>query len=117
MENKPLETLHNFIKNYEEIEKIAETAFKAQSDLDKELSDWYHKVEGTKPSHVCQSHALIKEVKDILDRRRINKLDVIVFRITCDSLGGKIKDLKTKLNSSVVKHNTVLKELKTNNLT
>ena len=113
MSKDSLEKLKDFVKHYDTIEKLAQDAFQAQSDLDKELSVWYHKVEGTKPSHVSESHHLINEVKDILDRRRTNKLDVVVFRTTCDSLGKHVKDLKAKLGNQVAQHNKILTELKT----
>jgi hypothetical protein len=113
MSKDSLEKLRDFVKHYDTIEQIAQNAFQTQSDLDKELSVWYHKVEGTKPSHVSESHHLINEVKDILDRRRANKLDVVVFRTTCDSLGKHVKDLKAKLGNQVTQHNKILTELKT----
>jgi hypothetical protein len=113
MSKNSLEKLRDFVKHYDTIEQIAQNAFLEQSELDTELSKWYHKVEGTKPSHVSESHHLINEVKDILDRRRANKLDVVVFRTTCDSLSKQIKYLKTKLGNQVNQHNKILSELKT----
>ena len=113
MSKDSIKKLKDFVKNYEVIEQLAQDAFQAQSDLDKELSVWYHKVEGTKPNHVSESHRLINEVKDILDKRRVNKLDVIVLSTTIDSVGKHIKDLKTKINNKVVQHNKILTELKT----
>ena len=108
-----IEKLKDFVKHYEVIEQLAQDAFTAQSELDKELSVWYHKVEGTKPSHVSESHRLINEVKNILDRRRDNKLEVVVYRTTCDSIGKQFKDLKSKLKNQVIQHNKILTELKT----
>ena len=113
MSKDSIEKLKDFVKHYEIIEQLAQNAFQAQSDLDKELSIWYHKVEGTKPSHVSESHRLINEVKAILDKRRDNKLDVVVLRTTCDSVGKHIKDLKSKINNQVTQHNKILTELKT----
>jgi hypothetical protein len=113
MSKDSLEKLRDFVKHYDTIEQIAQNAFQTQSDLDKELSVWYHKVEGTKPSHVSESHRLINEVKDILDKRRANKLEVVVYRTTCDSLGKHVKELKTKLGNQVSQHNKILTELKT----
>jgi hypothetical protein len=113
MSKNSIEKLKDFVKHYEVIEQLAQDAFQAQSDLDKELSVWYHKVEGTKPSHVSESHRLINEVKNILDKRRANKLDVMVLRTTTDSVGKHIKDLKSKINNQVSQHNKILTELKT----
>lgn len=114
MSNDTINAIKKFIQDYDEIEKLTQNSYKSQADVDKELSIWYHKVEGFTPTHVSQSHALLKEVKDILERRRAIKLEVNLLKLTCDNVGIKITQLKSKLKTTVVKHNQLLEDLKTN---
>lgn len=102
-----------FLKDFDELELLNQQAMKDQSDIEKKLSSWYHKIEGTKITHVSQSHKLIQEVQDILNKRRENKIEGIILRSTCDTLREKIKILKDHKKVLLKKNETVLTEIKT----
>lgn len=101
-----------FLKEFDELEKLNQKATKEQGDLDKELSSCYHKIEGTKITHISQSHKLIKELQNVLERRRANKIEGILLRSTCDTLREKVKTLKENKKTLVAKNNQVLSEIK-----
>jgi predicted transcriptional regulator len=110
------ETLMNFLSNFENIQNLNKLKNDEQSKIDIELSDCYHKIEGTTITHVSQSHKLIKQLKDILSRRRQIKYETILLRTTCDNLDIIMKSLKQKINDHNKKHREILNKLKENSL-
>jgi hypothetical protein len=107
-----LEQLESLIEQLSKLESLRDNAYNNMSKIDGELSDWYHRVEGLKISHVSQSHELIKQVKIILEKRRIIKFETNVLRMVCDNLNGS--NIKTKYDSIVDKHEKLIIDL-TNN--
>jgi hypothetical protein len=107
-----LEHLDSLIEQLTKLEGLRDEAYNSMSKIDGELSDWYHRVEGLKITHVSQSHELIKQVKIILEKRRVIKLEANVLRMVCDNLNGL--NIKTKYDSIVDKHEKLIIDL-TNN--
>lgn len=101
----------DFIKQYEELEKLNTEAHKNLSNIDLELSSWYHRVEGSPLSHVSKSHKLMKEGKDILERRRVLKLETSIIRSTCDLLKDKIGMLKGTYRKTLQRDEEVRQEI------
>lgn len=110
--SEKLTALDGFIKQYEEIEKMCKATMEEQGEIDRELSNWYHTVEGIDITHISQSHKLIKQGKEILDRRRKNKLELIMLRSTCDSMKTTFQSLKMKLEHNMKKNLEVIQEIK-----
>jgi len=105
--------LNAFLHEFDELEKLNQEATKEQADLDRQLSNWYHNVEGSTIKHVSESHKMIKDLKVILDKRRAKKIEVILLRSLCDTLRDKVKGVKAN-NVNLLKKNTeVIKEIKT----
>ena len=69
-------------------------------------------VEGIDISHVSQSHKLIKQGKEILEKRRKNKLEMIMLRSTCDTMKSTFQSLKAKLENNMKKNNEIIQEIK-----
>lgn len=109
---KASDIIDTFIKQYDEIEKLSTQATKDQSNLELELSSCYHRIEGASITHVSQSHKLIKELQDILNRRRDNKIEAILLRSTCDLMREKITQLKVNKKNKLVKDIEVKQEIK-----
>lgn len=107
------EKIDAFLKEFDELEALNQKANKEQAEIDKELSNFYHKVEGSEMTRICQSHQLIKELKDILARRRVNKLETILLRSTCDMLRDKVHSLKANKKNLLIKNQEVITEIKT----
>lgn len=104
--------IDNFIKEYEELEKLNAQATKNLSDIDLELSSLYHKIEGTETPNILQSYKLIKELKVILEKRRNIKLEGLLLRATCDTLKDKFLALKSNYNRVLRKNEDVINEIK-----
>lgn len=109
---KASDIIDTFIKQYDEIEKLSTQATKDQSNLELELSSCYHRIEGASIIHVSQSHKLIKELQDILNRRRDNKIEAILLRSTCDLMREKITQLKVNKKNKLAKDIEVKQEIK-----
>lgn len=110
--NKIALIIENFLLQFDELEKLNEAITKENSEIDKAISSFYHRVEGIEITHVSQSHKLIKELKPLLSRRREIKIETILLRSTCDTLRDKIKTLKITQKTQLIKNDEVLKEIK-----
>lgn len=104
--------LGDFFTNYN---KLGEFKIKIDSDMskvDKELAEYYHKIEGIHLSHNTQGHSLILELQEILGRRREIKKESLLIRsfldVTADSMGTA-----RKRNKNIVKvHNKMVRKMK-----
>jgi hypothetical protein len=109
--NPIADKINNLILQYEELEKLNVLSNKNLSDIDTELSSCYHRIEGTVIKHVSQSHKLIKELKIILEKRRIIKLEGLLLRSTCDLLRDKVGQVKGTNKKTLSKHIEVKQEI------
>jgi DNA repair exonuclease SbcCD ATPase subunit len=107
------EVLTVFLLKYKELQNLNKEKTSELSKVDSELSSHYHKIEGTKITHVAQSHKLIKELKDILERRRVIKSEAILLRMTCDSLEPTMNTVIQKVRAQAKKHKEILDEIQT----
>jgi hypothetical protein len=111
-DNEMLLSVIDFINQFDKIEAFYKDVTEKQGKIDKELSGWYHVVEGTDIKHISESHKLIKQGKDILKRRRENKLEMIIIRSTHDMMKTQVSNLKINLEKSVTKNSEVVEEIK-----
>lgn len=107
-----LKIVTDLLAQFKEIERLNIERAKEQSEIDLQLSAFYHKVEGIKLGHVAISHKLMKELQDILRRRRINKYEVILLRTVYDNLRDKMQSVSEKLVIHNKKHNSIMEEIK-----
>ena len=110
------EVLLTFLSHYDPIQALSKAKNDEQSKVDLELSSCYHKIEGANITHVAQSHKLIKELKEVLSRRRQVKYEAMVLRTTCDNLNTIMKTLNQKIVAHNKKHQEILTKLKENSL-
>ena len=106
-----IEIVENFINQYEIILSSYDKAKNEQGEIDREISSFYHKLEGTTLGATYKSHNLLKELKVLLERRRVNKIDVIVLRSTCDTIGKTMETLKTNKKRLLNKNTEILAEI------
>jgi len=109
--NQVLKRLNSFIHEFDELIILSDKLTKEQSEYDKALNELYHRIEGTTITHVCQSHKLIKELKQVLDKRRMNKIEAILVRSTCDGLRDNIEKLKIFHKSQLKSHEKIQTKL------
>lgn len=92
---------------------LVEKTQKEVSHWDCELSNIYHIIEGKKITHISQSHALIKEMKHILSKRReakgnqrmVHSMVAVYsnFKNTKNRIIKKEKQLKTSMEKNANK--------------
>jgi DNA-directed RNA polymerase len=111
-DNEMLQSVLDFVNQFDKIEAFYKDVTEKQGKIDKELSSWYHVVEGIDIKHISESHNLIKQGKDILKRRRENKLEMIIIRSTHDMMKTQVSNLKINLEKSVTKNSEVVEEIK-----
>ena len=94
----------------------AETKVKTaeHSAIDSELSQCYHKIEGMKLDHVAKSHNAIKELQDVLRRRRRIKHEASTLQIMHTNLAPSMQKLSDKLKASKAKQEKLLTDLEKN---
>ena len=109
--NKRVKKVEDFIKHFDLLELMLSEVLKEQSDIDKAISSWYHKVEGLQLGHVSLSHRLMKEIVPLLNRRRDIKIESIVLRSTCDTLRANNVKLKNTHREQLIKNETVRQEI------
>lgn len=106
-----LNKMDMFFQLYDEIVKSKDAALQHQSDMDKELSNVYHLIEGVQTSHVSEGHKMFTHLKNVLNRRRMSKLPASLVQAFFDNLDEKIKKTKESKKNLIDKHNVVLKEI------
>jgi|TARA_R110000787_G_scaffold49435_1_gene118541 hypothetical protein len=104
-------TLIEFFSNYDKIAKLYRAKEKEVSRIDRELADFYHRVEGTHLTHNTQGHGLILQLQDILERRRGIKLEVNLMKSFMSITSPHMNTAITKNTSVLQKHINQLKEI------
>ena len=111
--NTALDTITLFLKQFEDLKALHEAKRIEQSNVDLELSNWYHIVEGCTITHVAQSHKLMKMGKEILERRRNIKFEEIALRSTLDRISNaNIVNVRNSIRTHIDKDKKVRLEIK-----
>lgn len=94
----------------------AETKIKTaeHSAVDLELSQCYHKIEGMKLDHVAKSHNAIKELQDVLKRRRRVKQEASILQTMHANLAPSMNKLSETLKASKAKQQKLIQDLEKN---
>lgn len=106
--------VNNFISQYDELEALLIENQNEMSQIDSDLSKLYHKIEGAEIKHVSESHALIKELKVILAKRREIKFNFILLITVSNYLKTPMSKFKQAKDDKLDKHNKVIEKLSTN---
>ncbi len=106
------EILEQFFSNHEKLERMNKQLHEDLSNVDRELSAYYHKLEGVHLSHNTQAHKYMLELQDILSRRRQLKIDTILIRSFIDNTKSSIDLAKKRNVSALTQHKKILTELK-----
>ena len=102
----------NIIFNTFEILKTLNTSAKNElSNIDKELSNQYHKIEGTEIQQLTDSHFLMMKLKDILIRRRAAKINYTLLESITSQLEPQVNKAKKRNGEITKKHSQILTEI------
>ena len=105
--SKTEEATSLLLSQYEQLQKLYIKKNNDLSEIDKELSTIYHFIEGVELNHVSKSN-LLKQLKDILIRRRDIKYERILLSSVIDTLGMPIIKVKNAYAKAKNKHQEIL---------
>ena len=105
--------LMNFFENHEKLKRFAKSLEEEGSKIDRELSLFYHKLEGIHLSHNTQAHSHMVGLQDILTRRRNNKQQVILARSFIDTTSKQMEVAKTRNVKAHKTHERVMDDIRT----
>ena len=97
---------------FDELKRLNAEAKKELSELDRELSNHYHTIEGVELDYMSDSHMLIMKMRDILNRRREAKINHTMLESFVSSLQNQIEKTKKRNNEIIDKHKEILQEIK-----
>ena len=107
--------ISEFVNLYDELAVLLTENQKEMSQVDTDLSKLYHKIEGVEIKHVSESHALIKELKAVLNKRREIKFNYIQLSAVAEVLKGPMGKFKSLQVEKLDKHNKIIEKLSNNN--
>lgn len=82
------------------------------SEIDRELSNHYHTIEGVELEYMTDSHMLIMKMRDILYRRREAKINHTMLESFVSSMQTQMDKTKKRNGEIISKHNEILQEIK-----
>lgn len=103
--------IDNIHETFDQLLSLREQAKKELSELDKDLSNQYHNIEGTEIDHMCDSHFMVMKLKDILYQRRTAKINHTLLESFITALDSNMKKTKKRTAEIVKRHDEVIQEI------
>ena len=82
------------------------------SEIDRELSNHYHTIEGIEIEYMTDSHILIMKMRDILLRRREAKINHTMLESFVTSMQTPVDKTRKRNTEIIKKHDEILQEIK-----
>jgi phosphoglycerate-specific signal transduction histidine kinase len=99
-------------ETFDKLKKLNAEAKRELSEIDRELSNHYHTIEGIEIRYMSDSHLLIIKLRDILFRRREAKINHTMLESFVTSMQAQIDKTKKRNLEIINKHNEILEEIK-----
>lgn len=113
-ERTPDEIIKGHLAEFERLRQLKAMVSKTMSNVDTELADVYHLIEGADITHVSQSHHFVKELQRVLKKRRDAKLQYYIVTSFVDNLSKPIDNFRKKRKQMITKQDNLLTSLKKN---
>jgi len=97
---------------FDNLKKLNCEAKQELSEIDRELSNHYHTIEGVELEYMSDSHMLIMKMRDILYRRREAKINYTMLESFVSSMQGQMDKTKKRNTEIISKHDEILQEIK-----
>lgn len=104
--------IDKFFKDYNELKALNANAKSELSEIDKELSSQYHKIEGSEIAYMSDSHFLIMKLRDILKKRRDAKINQTLLESLISSLEPQMIKCGIRNIEIIQKHDEIIEEIK-----
>lgn len=98
-------------ENFDELLELRNQAKQELSEIDKELSNHYHSIEGTEIECLFDSHLMIMKLKDILYRRRETKINHTLLESFITALERNITKTKKRTIEIIKRHDELIQEI------
>ena len=105
------ELINNIHNDFDKLILLRQTAKQELSEIDKELSNYYHNVEGIEINYMSTSHVMMVKLKEILIRRRDAKLNINLLESFITALERNIDKTKKRTLEITKRHNELLQEI------
>lgn len=103
--------IENIHETFDQLLSLRNQAKKELSDLDKELSNQYHNIEGAEIDYMTESHIMVMKLKDILYQRREAKINHTLLESFITAMEVHMKKTKKRTAEIVKKHDEVIQEI------
>jgi hypothetical protein len=112
LESEEIKRIITLIHNsFEQLKTLKNQAKNELSTLDKELSNHYHKIEGSNIVDTFDSHLLIMGLRDILWNRREAKIKHTLLESFVSALDTNMNKSKKRFTEIINKHEEIKKEI------
>ena len=98
-------------ETFDQLLSLREEAKKELSDLDKELSNQYHNIEGAEIDYMGESHIMVMKLKDILYQRREAKINHTLLESFITAMEPNMKKTKKRTAEIIKRHDEVIQEI------
>ena len=104
-----IELIH---KTFDELQVLKEKSKEELSNIDRELSNHYHNIEGTEIDYMSESHIMMMKLKDILYTRRDAKVNHTLLESFITALERSMDKTKKRYTEIQNKHQEIIQEIK-----
>jgi len=105
---KLIAQIHN---TFDELEKLRAQSKEELSQIDRDLSNHYHNIEGTEINNMIQSHIMMMKLKEILFARRDAKINHTLLESFVSALERIIVKTKKRFSEIIEKHDEIIQEI------
>ena len=96
---------------FKELQELKNESKNELSNIDKELSNHYHNIEGSEIEYMSESHFMIMKLKDILYVRRETKLKQTILDSFITAMDKTIDKTSKRYTEIVKKHKSIIQEI------
>lgn len=103
-----IELIH---KTFDELQVLKEQSKEELSQIDRELSNQYHNIEGVEIDYMSESHLMMMKLKDILYTRREAKVNHTLLESFITAMERSMEKTKKRYVEILEKHDEIIKEI------
>lgn len=103
-----IDKIHN---DFDQLVSLRDQAKQELSEIDKQLSNHYHNIEGTDINYMFDSHLMVMKLKDILYQRREAKINHTLLESFVTALERSVNKTKKRTGEIIKRHEEVIQEI------
>ena len=103
-----IELIHNTFKELQELKTQSKNEL---SNIDRELSNHYHNIEGAEIDYMSDSHIMMMKLKDILNTRREAKINHTLLESFITAMDRTMDKSQKRYVEILKKHDEIIQEI------